>query len=296
MMQSRVPLPHPEVPVSVATVSGGTSDNVFYQAMKLLIRYDCAHCAHWFNAGDVDAISGPRIAASRTTVTNAFCEDPALEHVPWVLFVDDDMVPPPDALCRLLGYAYSNCADPTDPLADPGIKIIGGLCFAGHPDEALFGDANIYPTIYEPVDDPVTGSKGPKPVMDYPQDALVQCWGTGAAFLLVHRKVLLHMAQPHPVGFGTFPASDGAEPITNPQPWFTEGINKGRAWGEDLAFCNRAAALGYPTYVHTGVEIGHRKTVTVDSRFFRMAQERKRAGGVVPLNRAERRRMARKGA
>jgi GT2 family glycosyltransferase len=33
--------------------------------------------------------------------------------------------------------------------------------------------------------------------------------------------------------------------------------------GEDLTFCLRAAAAGYPIHVHTGVQVGHMKSTTL---------------------------------
>jgi len=66
--------------------------------------------------------------------------------------------------------------------------------------------------------------------------------------------VLERMKMRHPHGFGT-----DAHGQPNPHPWFVEGLSKGVQFGEDIAFCMRASALGFSTYVHTGVKTGHVK-------------------------------------
>jgi hypothetical protein len=63
------------------------------------------------------------------------------------------------------------------------------------------------------------------------------------------------MARDWPEGFGT--TADGSK---NPHPWFVEGLHAGRQWGEDMAFCMRANALGFPLHVHTGAEVDHLKS------------------------------------
>ena len=120
----------------------------------------------------------------------------------------------------------------------------------------------MFPTIYEAgtrIADDGVEQVVPNPVEDYPRNKLVKVLATGAAFLLVHRQVFEHMRQPYPKGFGT--DSNG---VSNPFPWFVEGTNRGVQFGEDVAFCMRASSLGYGVYVHTGVKIGHLKTIELN--------------------------------
>jgi len=79
--------------------------------------------------------------------------------------------------------------------------------------------------------------------------------------MLVNHRVITEMHE----RFKTLP--DGRP---NLFPWFVEGHvdHKGRALGEDIAFCIRAQALGFPVYVHTGIRFGHRKWAVLDEAMY----------------------------
>lgn len=177
----------------------------------------------------VSVQSGPRIAEARSQVTDHFlatrCE--------WLWMVDADMSFEPDALERLLATAKAERA-----------SIVGGLCFGGR------GDNTIFPTLYRMVTAP-DGALGTDIIWDWPADARVKVDATGAAFLLVHRDVFRDMKR----HFGRL--ADGAE---NPYPWWVEGTQGGRPYGEDIAFCLKARALDYDVVVDTSVQVGHLKT------------------------------------
>jgi hypothetical protein len=144
--------------------------------------------------------------------------------------------------------------------ADPDeVPITGGLCFAGGRSWDANGNPMIYPTLYRFSADEDGGISGVERVLDYPKDTLVEVHATGAAFLMVHRKVFIRMANV------LSKTSDG---FPNPYPWFSEVINRGRPFGEDITFCSRALALGFPVHVHTGARVGHRKTMTMDEALF----------------------------
>lgn len=228
-----------------------------FESWSSLQRYDVlgpdrsGGCQHVLAGGAITLGSGPRVAEGRTQVVEQFLASTTCD---WLLMIDSDMTFEPDALCQLLGHAYdgNGACDPFHP----EISIIGALAFAG-------GRSRMYPTIYElkSQDGQIVPEQAFPDVLgpDYPRDTLVKCGGTGAAFLLVHRKVFLHMMKDHPNGFGT-----DVHGQRNPHPWFVEGQNAGIQFGEDLAFCMRAGSLGYPTYVHTGVKVGHIKTTELD--------------------------------
>jgi phage gp36-like protein len=121
--------------------------------------------------------------------------------------------------------------------ADPNERpVVGGLCFGMSMGE-------LFPTIYQfaQIDGQLTTMR----IRDYERDALVQCAATGAAFLLIHRKVLQQMAEKN---------------FNEAFPFFQETQNGDKPVGEDLTFCLRVAALGYPLFVHTGVRVGHHKS------------------------------------
>jgi GT2 family glycosyltransferase len=173
--------------------------------------------------------SGPNLSRSRNELAARFLVE---RREPWLLMVDTDMVFAPDALDRLLEAA--------DQRARP---ILGGLCFSRGQDGPLS-------TMYEivPHED---GAGTFARLQQWPEDTPHRVSATGAAFLLVHRYVFERLAK-H--GWGQPAKRDRV------WPWFRESAMGTRVMGEDLTFCLRAAAAGYPTHVHTGVQIGHMKS------------------------------------
>jgi GT2 family glycosyltransferase len=82
-------------------------------------------------------------------------------------------------------------------------------------------------------------------------------YGTGAAFLLVHRAAFAAIAHC----------------TKDPYPWFRElVVSEGETthWiGEDLFFCIQARRAGCRVFVHTGVHIEHVKPVRLTERLWR---------------------------
>lgn len=84
---------------------------------------------------------------------------------------------------------------------------------------------------------------------DIPADKVLPVAATGAGCLLIHRDVLHDMkdaASGRPLGF------------------FQDVIENGQDQGEDITFCVRTRGLGYDTYVHSGVQVGHIKPSVID--------------------------------
>lgn len=175
--------------------------------------------------GAIPKVSGPRIAAARNTLVEHFLNTPA----DWLFMVDDDMVFDSDALVRLLETA--------DPDERP---VVGGFAYAA-------GRDGYFSTIWTLNED-----NQPVRVDDYPSGEVIRVVGTGAACLLVHRKV-----------FEKIRESYGESPWV----WFQESSFDGRTVGEDFTFCVRVQEAGFPIHVDTGVEFGHEKLVNVDRKF-----------------------------
>jgi hypothetical protein len=196
------------------------------------------------NGGMAAVSSGPRVAEARNTVIDEFAKD--YPNADWLLFLDADMTFPPTLLNDLMAVAT--------PEETP---ILGGLCFTG----GRFHDP--HPTIYREVakEGDEDGQVSIVRVDDYPRDALVKVGATGAACLLIHRSVLAYMKE----RYGKLPSG-----LPNPYPWFAEGLSgpHGEAWGEDMAFCMRAKALGIPIHVLTSVKLGHQKHHIIDETYF----------------------------
>src|SRR5690606_31328480 len=108
------------------------------------------------------------------------------------------------------------------------------------------------PTIYEWREDPKLRIPGPIPVPTYPVNAVIRCFGTGAAFLLVHRSALERIAETTP--------PNGDRPFGH--HWFDRLHDvAGHLLGEDLSFFVRADIAKVPVHVHTGVRTSHAKEV-----------------------------------
>lgn len=228
----------------LATLSAGTMSSLTAESIWATMRADGMRKDPWFgeHGGTINIISGPRIAETRSQIVDTFLREAAFARAEWLLMVDADMVFTPGDVFDLLEVA--------DPDTHP---IVGGLCFAGNL-------GTMYPTIYVASRD-ADGKLDLDRVEDYPRDAIVKCHATGGAFLVVHRRVLLAMAK-------AFRTLDDGTP--NPYPWFVEGHTDvhGRPYGEDIAFCMRAGALGFPVHVHTGVKVGHHKSIVLTEELF----------------------------
>lgn len=182
----------------------------------------------------------------------------------WLCFCDADMVPPPDALTRILGTAYG-----THPWAD----VVGGYC-------NLRGDIAL-PTI-----DTGTGTWE----SHFPGRGVLEVIRTGAAFLLCKRHVFERFPAPwfrlrvpaRPLDFMAEIDNwarikmDGKNPFRDlpGKPWeklmqlaasdpsSAPGQFSPFEVGEDSGFCDRVHAVGgLRIVVDTNIEIPHLDTV-----------------------------------
>lgn len=218
--------------VAVGYIHPGEVDGAFAQSLAMTVLHDRTRnrIQHVINVQ-----SSPRIAEGRSELVDGFLHQTDAD---WLWMVDADMAWEPGDFEVLCQHADKDRA-----------PIVGGLCFGGGRNFEL-GMPKVFPTIYKLVEQ--DGLPATKIVYDYPRDTFVRCSATGAAFLMVHRRVFVRMAN----HLSKMP--DGTH---NPYPWFAEVVNKGRAVGEDITFCLRAGALGFPIYVHTGVRIRHHKGI-----------------------------------
>lgn len=209
----------------------------FAKSLADLVLYDTTEGSGFLRdperSGFIALSTGPRVAEGRNTVIDNFASN--YPEAEWLLMIDSDMTFSGDLLERLMVNA--------DPVETP---IVGGLCFAG----GKKGDP--YPTVYKLIQK--DGYANVERVYDYPRDAMVRVGATGGACLLMHRQALATMQ-------GKF---------AGPYPWFVEGAvgPDGEPWGEDIAFCLRAHALGIPVWVNTSVKLGHMKTHCIDEVYF----------------------------
>lgn len=176
---------------------------------------------------------------ARNQAVHEFLEDYTAD---WLFWLDTDMGFQPDALELLLGAA--------DPVERP---IVGGLCFAQREDEpdGIGGwRTQPTPTIYDWIS--LDGQSGYAVRWDYPIDTVTKCHATGSACVLIHRSVLERMRDAFAAG-EIRPAWYDRLPNPSTQQLFSE----------DLSFCMRAGALGFPVYVDTRVRTSHYKHMWV---------------------------------
>lgn len=222
--------------VWLAYVHEPENSHSFLFCLQELIGWDVAHnnrLLGWSNqSGGTDGLVG-----ARNNVVRDFLKSDA----EWLFWIDTDMGFAPDTVDRLLEVA--------DPVDRP---IVGALCFAMReicPD-GMGGRKSVpVPTIYDWAKD--EDGFGFNPRRYYQRDAVVQCSATGSACIVIHRSVFEKVAAEFlPRGRAWY----DKEPLT------ADTLDKGRTeTSEDLSFCMRAAAVGCPTFVHTGVKTTHHK-------------------------------------
>lgn len=133
--------------------------------------------------------------------------------------------------------------------------VMGALCFS------LQDGWRACPTTYLIRDDGNIGR-----TMTY--EGRMRCL-TGSGCLLIHRSVLEGMRDKYPA----------------PYEWFQETRVGDKPAGEDLTFCIRAEAAGYPVHVDTTIKCGHEKPFIVDEAMYiaqREANVREQADPIHP--------------
>lgn len=221
-------------------------DGVFMESVLGSMLYD-AQMHRGMNVhrgGYTSMSSSPRIAEARSQIVHEFLTNPVLAKAEWLWMVDTDMAWNESAYQLML-----------ETIDRDKVPILGGMCYAG-------GHSKMVPTLYvlQNEDGEITS------IEDVPENQLVKVDATGAAFLCVHRNVLVKMG----AAFGQ--QANGA---INPYPWFVESMTnkKGEPYGEDMAFCLRANHLGIPVHVHTGIEVDHMKGYALNTASYKTYRE-----------------------
>lgn len=192
--------------VIVGYVRGDQVSGAFLDSLTGLLGHDGFQKILGFAAVE----TGPALVPARNHLARIFMETEGAE---WLLMLDTDMVFGPDVLDRLLG------------VASPHI-IAGALCFG------WFADARVAkPTLYNEQMETIT---------EWTPGELVPVHATGAACLLIHRRVFEKIGGPY---------------------YFTQDPNG--AWGEDQGFCRNAAAAGVRIVVDTSTPVLHDKHVYI---------------------------------
>jgi hypothetical protein len=193
----------------------------FHHSLIGLLTWDMSHKRRIIGGGGLfPVVSGANIVNARNLVIRTFLDDHDAE---WLFSCDTDHAFASDTVDRLVEAA--------DPTLRP---IMGGLYYGiWHAS----GQPEVFPQIFYWTDDGVARAT------TWLEGEVIRVGATGAGCLLIHRTVLEAVRGKHP----------------EPWPWFAESVLYDRPVSEDITFCMRAGALGFPVHVHTGVEAGHQK-------------------------------------
>ena len=154
----------------------------------------------------------------------------------WLLLIDSDEQLSVEAFDKLLETAH-----------DKERPVVAGLVFAGFGIEGAPYPKPV-PAIFQ--DSP----QGFLPLYKYDKNSVFEIDAAGTGCLLIHRSVLEKMRE-------TADKNQGPDWC-----WFWDGPVDGNWIGEDLLFCRRIRALGFPIYVNTGAILPHQKSYWLDER------------------------------
>jgi hypothetical protein len=188
------------------------------------------------------ATRSPSIAHNRNEVVRQFLQTDA----DWLWFVDTDMAFDPDTAYRMIDAA-NEC----------GAKILSALYF-GYSVTDLEGQPILWPQWFRfrRKDEETTITL---PVVQKIEPGIQELGAAGMGCCIIHRDVLVAMKEKY--------GSDG-------WIWFAHDLCRDRhgapaRMGEDVSFCARAAAVGYKTFGHGAIGVGHIKSRTENwSTFF----------------------------
>ena len=154
----------------------------------------------------------------------------------WLLMLDSDERISLQAFDKLVATVH-----------DTERPIVAGLYFG-----AWHGD--LYPQACPLIFRAVPGSTRFAPIVDYPDDQVIEVDSAGTGCLMIHRSVLERFQE------------DASPHQGKHWCWFQDMPVNGDWFSEDHYFCARARELGYRLHAHTGAVLGHRKRFWLDDR------------------------------
>ena len=216
--------PPPDPKIGIGHVTDENISHIFYNSMIGLLTYRLPLLRNRVLAAQGDA---GHLDVGRNKVVQEFLKS-GLE---WLLWIDTDMAFQP----REFDLVWES----VDPEERP---IVSALYYSSERHPVAFRNR------MRPEDGMVHAEAIPEPETD----ELVEVDGVGFGFVMVHRALMEKVAE----AFG---------PSHPHRPWFdcSDFGPYQEPPSEDLSFCHRVRALGYPIYVHTGARVGHVKNYVV---------------------------------
>jgi hypothetical protein len=238
----------------IGIVHGQDIDGWFFVSLTNLLTA--------LNAGKIDlpieevicVRSGPALQVGRGRLVNVFREQTDAEAL---LMLDDDMYFQPSHILSMWDL-FNRGEDDGTP-----IDILGGLAFISS-SPFLNQPGSIQPN---------TWSAHPyipdqcNVAMSYPQNQLIRVGSTGAACVMIRRKVLDDIGVHHfhhlkILNYGML--SHKFASCTDPgeiEAILRKEVMDADEYGEDMSFFQRARSHGYQIHMHTGLQFGHSKNV-----------------------------------
>ncbi len=222
--------------VMIGYIHGGEIVNDFMTSLFTLLAFDSNH-ARLFEK--VQPIQGAYLDDNRNEVVRIFMQ----RQDKYLLFLDSDQKFSPEVIYGLIDEAERNAR-----------PILSALYFG------FVADGNLRPVWFIP---PREGEGIVSTIGSFQTNKVIPLAAAGMGCCLIRRDVL---------------EAVGAAHADDAWPWFgrDQYVHKGRkfAYGEDICFCVRASKLGFQTWGHAGVTIGHIKPINMDFEMFRMLLER----------------------
>lgn len=180
-------------------------------------------------------IEGGLLSRQRNEVVKTFLDQTTAQ---WLLMVDSDERFTPETFDKLVSAAH-----------EKERPVVAGLYFGTWPSPSGLFPSPV-PHLYRRGDDGMSVI----PIVDYPTDRVIEIDAAGTGALMVHRSVLEAMRE-------------NADPSEGDSwCWFRDLPLNGLWLGEDLYFCKRVRALGFPIHAHTGALFAHRRRYWLDDR------------------------------
>lgn len=215
--------------VTIAWIDPGLVDGAFAMciAQVYLSRAD--------RIAGLMRVEGGLISRQRNEVVRGFLDSDT--GADWLLMIDSDEQLSIEAFDKIISVAHA--------IDRP---VVSGLYFGTLPNRGLIPQP--IPHLYRQVGDGMHYS----PIVDYPDDRVIEIDAAGTGALLVHRRVLEAIRD-------TADEYEGRDWC-----WFRDLPIAGEWVGEDIYFCRRIKSLGFPIVAHTGAILPHRRRYWLDER------------------------------
>lgn len=208
---------------------GGSVTLPFHVSVMQLLVYEVAKADHERLLGKITHTSGLYVGDNRTMLAQRFMETDA----EWLLQIDTDIEFPKTLLETMLGIVSERDAD------GDNIKILA---------------ANVPLGVYATVAFQETGQRGIWANYEALPADVFQCDAAATAVMLIHRDVLEGIAREHGQSWFHHMYLPENTEETDPTKF------RFRSIGEDMAFCVRAKAAGFETWVARVPGLKHHKT------------------------------------